>query len=49
MSPKVIKYAKFITTIISAGLTLAAKGNTEKMMENMVAKKVAEEFTKRHL
>ena len=49
MSPKVIKYAKFITTIISAGLTLAAKGNTEKMMENMVTKKVTEELAKRHL
>ena len=48
MSPIVIKYAKFITTIISAGLTLAVKGNTEKIMMNMVAK-VAEELAKRHL
>lgn len=39
MSPIVIKYAKFITTIIGAGLTLAVKGNTEKIMMNMVAKK----------
>lgn len=49
MSPIVKKYAKFIITIISAGLTLAAKGNTEKIMENMVTKKVAEELAKRHL
>lgn len=49
MSPIVVKYAKFITTIISAGLTLAVKGNTEKIMMNMVAKKVAEELAKRHL
>lgn len=49
MSPIVIKYAKFITTIISTGLTLAVKGNTEKIMMNMVAKKVAEELAKRHL
>lgn len=49
MSPIVIKYAKFLITIISAGLTLAVKGNTEKIMMNMVAKKVAEELAKRHL
>jgi hypothetical protein len=49
MSPMVIKYAKFITSIISAGLTLAVKGNAEKIMMNMVAKKVAEELAKRHL
>lgn len=49
MSPKVIRIAKLVTTIVSAGLTFAGKQNTDKVLDEKIAKKVAEEFAKRNM
>lgn len=46
LTPKTIKIAKFVVTVISAGLTLASKTSNEKLMDAKIAKKVAEELSK---
>ena len=46
MSPKTIRIAKLILSIGSAGLTLLAKTNSDKLLDEKIAKKVAEEFAK---
>lgn len=46
MSPKVIRIAKLVTAIVSAGLTFAGKQNVDKVLDEKIAKKVAEELAK---
>lgn len=49
MSPKVIRIAKLVTGIVSLGLTFVGKQNTDKLLDEKIAKKVAEELSKRNL
>lgn len=49
MSPNVIRVAKLITTIVSAGLTFVGKQKSDKILDEKIAKKVAEELTKRNM
>lgn len=49
MSPKVIRIAKLITAIVSAGLTFAGKQSTDELLDEKIAKKVAEELSKRNM
>lgn len=46
MSPNVIKIAKFVVTVVSAGLTLVSKTSNDKLIDEKIAKKVAEEVAK---
>ena len=48
MSPTVIRVAKLITGIVSVGLTFAGKQNMDKVLDEKIAKKVAEELSKRN-
>lgn len=49
MPQKVIRIAKLITGIVSLGLTFAGKQNTDKVLDEKIAKKVAEELSKRNV
>lgn len=49
LTPKTIRIAKFVVTVISAGLTLASRTNSGKILDEKIAKKVAEEFSKRSM
>lgn len=46
MTPKTIRIAKLVITIISAGLTFAGKESMDKVLDAKIAKKVAEELSK---
>ncbi len=47
LSQQTIRIAKFAVTVIGAGLTLLAKSNTEKILDDKISKKVTEELSKR--
>lgn len=49
LTPKTIRIAKFVLSVIGAGLTLVSRGNTEKLLDAKIAKKVTEELSKRNL
>lgn len=49
MSPQVIRIAKLVVGIASLGLTFIGKQNTDKILDEKIAKKVAEELFKRNL
>lgn len=49
MSPQVIRVAKFIVGVVSLGLTFVGKQNTDKILDEKIAKKVAEELSKRNM
>lgn len=49
MTPNAIKIAKFVVSVVGAGLTLISKPNMDKFLDEKIAKKVAEEFAKRNL
>ena len=49
MSLNVIRIAKLIVAIVSAGLTFAGKQNADRILEEKIAKKVVEELTKRNI
>lgn len=49
LTPKAVKIAKFITTVIGAGLTLLQKNNSGKILDERIAKKVNEELEKRSI
>lgn len=46
MTPKTLRIAKFVVSVIGAGLTLAQKQNMDKILDKKIAKKVAEELSK---
>lgn len=46
LTPKTIRIAKFVMTLASAGLTLVSKNSTDKLLDEKIAKKVAEELSK---
>lgn len=48
MTPNVIRIAKLIIAIASAGLTFAGKQNADKVLDEKIAKKVVEELAKRN-
>lgn len=47
MAPKTLRIAKFVVAVIGAGLTLVSKQNMDKVLDEKIAKKVAEELSKR--
>lgn len=47
MTPKTLRIAKFVVSVIGAGLTLVSKQNMDKVLDEKIAKKVAEELSKR--
>lgn len=47
MSPNVIRVAKLVVAIVSAGLTFVGKQNTDKVLDEKIAQKVTEELSKR--
>ena len=49
MSPQVIRVAKFVVGVVSLGLTFVGKQNTDKILDEKITKKVAEELSKRNL
>lgn len=49
LTPKTIRIAKFVVSVIGAGLTLVSRGNTEKLLDAKIAKKVTEELSKRQI
>lgn len=49
LTPKTIRIAKFVVSVIGAGLTLVSRGNTEKLLDAKIAKKVTEELSKRKI
>lgn len=49
MSPKVIRIAKFVVGVVSLGLTFVGKQNTDKILDEKIAKKVTEELSKRNM
>lgn len=49
MSPKVIRIAKFVVGVASLGLTFVGKQNTDKILDEKIAKKVTEELSKRNM
>lgn len=46
MSPKTIRIAKFMVSVVGAGLTFVSKQNSDKILDEKIAKKVAEELSK---
>lgn len=46
LTPKTIRIAKFVVSVIGAGLTLVSRSNTEKMLDEKIAKKVTEALSK---
>lgn len=46
LTPKTIRIAKFVVSVVGAGLTLAQRSNTDKFLDAKIAKKVAEELSK---
>lgn len=46
LTPKVIRIAKFVVSVIGAGLTLVSRNNTEKLLDEKIAKKVTEALSK---
>lgn len=46
LTPKAIRIAKFIISVVGAGLTLVSKQNADKVLDDKIAKKVAEELSK---
>lgn len=46
MAPKALRIAKFVVSVIGAGLTLVSKQNMDKVLDEKIAKKVAEELSK---
>lgn len=46
MTPKTIRIAKFVVSVVGAGLTLVSKRNSDKILDEKIAKKVAEEFAR---
>ena len=48
MTPKTLRIAKFVVSVIGAGLTLVSKQNMDKVLDEKIAKKVAEELSKRN-
>lgn len=49
MSPQVIRVAKFVVGVVSLGLTFVGKQNIDKILDEKIAKKVAEELSKRNM
>lgn len=49
MTQTTIRIAKMVISVISAGLTFMAKQNSDNILDEKIAKKVAEEFVKRQL
>lgn len=49
MSPQVIRVAKFVVGVVSLGLTFVGKQNADKILDEKIAKKVAEELSKRNM
>lgn len=49
MSPQVIRVAKFVVGVVSLGLTFVGKQSTDKILDEKIAKKVAEELSKRNM
>lgn len=49
MSPKVIRIAKLVVGVVSLGLTFIGKQNTDKILDEKIAKKVTEELSKRNM
>lgn len=49
MSPQVIRVAKFVVGVVSLGLTFVGKQNTDKILDEKIAKKVVEELSKRNM
>lgn len=49
MSPQIIRIAKFVVGIVSLGLTFVGKQNSDKILDEKIAKKVAEELSKRNM
>lgn len=47
MSPNVIRVAKLVVAIASAGFTFVGKQNADKVLDKKIAQKVAEELSKR--
>lgn len=46
MTPKTIRIIKFVLSVASAGITLLSKQNSDKILDEKIARKVAEEFIK---
>lgn len=47
LTPKTIRIAKFVISVIGAGLTLVSRSNNDKILDAKIAKKVGEELSKR--
>ena len=48
LTPKTIRIVKFVITVASAGLTLVSKAGSDKLLDEKITKKVAEELSKRN-
>lgn len=46
MSPNVIRVAKLVVAVVSTGLTFLGKQNSDKILDEKIAKKVTEELSK---